>query len=74
VIEVTALLVGIPVGVCALLAWTERPRWGSRYSGRTYDPQPRIRVRRQADKSGMRATHAAEAAVRLGMIRRKRAA
>lgn len=57
-----AILIGIP----AVLAYLERPRRGLRYSGKIYDPQLRARVQSQADKSGMRATHAVEAALRVG--------
>jgi hypothetical protein len=63
-------LVAILIGIPALLAYFERPRRGLRYSGKIYDPQLRIRVESQANKAGMRSTHAVEAAA----LRRKRAA
>lgn len=36
------ILMGVIVGCCVLIAWLDKPlRYGPKYSGRIYDPQPR---------------------------------
>ena len=55
-IELIGLL-GLVVGVCALLAWFESPRSNrARYSGRVFDPQRPVIRRAGAERVGANGT------------------